>query len=255
MIFGSPLNDENGLFKFRANPNGIVYTVEVDSDIGELISGKRAGVAVHQYLDPDAPEKAAEMSTPSRQVAPTDLAVSLDGTIGQLKNNTDVAIVPSKMPITPNLKINNGLVRKANAVIKQYGPAVDQMLDSAPQARNTFNQLFTTYINKKIVAGDLHDLLPNFLEYVNSRPMTDSMRAKIDNHFQQNMEGLKGAFEIWAAIYALKMPVVGQLDKAAESSPVKGYLQNGKQSQEGFVSHGLKFIDRMGFSRQNLAGR
>jgi hypothetical protein len=85
--------------------------------------------------------------------------------------------------------------------------------------------------------------------------MTDSMRAKIDNHFQQNMEGLKGAFEIWAAIYALKMPVVGQLDKAAESSPVKGYLQNGKQSPEGFVSHGLKFIDRMGFSRQNLAGR
>jgi hypothetical protein len=51
------------------------------------------------------------------------------------------------------------------------------------------------------------------------------------------------------------MNVVKQLDQAAEHSPVKGYLQDGTQTQEGFVSQGLKLVDRMGFSRQNLAGR
>ncbi len=241
LLFSAPLQEQDGLYKFKANPNGIAYTVEADSDVGEFLTGKTAGIVVHQYLAPEAYS--------------TDDATPLDGTIGNLKNNSDVAIVPAKMPITPKLKLNNSLVKRATGTIQKYGDAVDQLMSTAPQARSSFNQLFTTYINKKIVAGDLTDLLPGFLEYVNSRPMTDSMRAKIDNHLQQNMEGVKGAFEIWAAIYALKMSVVEQLNKAAESSPVKGYLQDGTQTQEGFVSHGLKFVDRMGFSRQNLAGR
>lgn len=241
LLFSAPLQEQNGLYKFRANPNGIAYTVEADSDVGKFLAGKTAGIVVHQYLSPDAYS--------------TDDATPLNGGIGKLKNNSDIAIVPAKMPITPKLKLNNNLYKRANAAIQKYGDAVDQLMSTAPQARNTFNQLFTTYVNKKIVSGDLNDLLPGFLEYVNSRPMTDAMRAKIDNHLQQNMEGVKGAFEIWAAIYALKMSVVEQLNKAAESSPVKGYLQDGTQTQEGFVSHGLKFVDRMGFSRQNLAGR
>jgi hypothetical protein len=241
LLFSAPLQEQDGLYKFRANPNGITYTVETNSDVGKFLTGKTAGIVVHQYLAPEA--------------FTTDDAVPLDGGIGQLKNNSDVAIVPAKMPITPNIKLNNSLVKKATGTIQKYGDAVDQLMSTAPQARNTFNQLFTTYINKKIVAGDLSDLLPGFLEYINTRPMTGAMKAKIDNHLQQNMDGLKGAFEIWAALYTLKMSVVEQLNKAAESSPVKGYLQNGTQTQEGFVSHGLKFVDRMGFSRQNLAGR
>jgi len=242
LLFSQPLKaGPDGLYKFKANPNGITYTVDADSEVGKELTDKTAGIVVHQYINPNA--------------ASTDEAMPLDGTIGNLKNNSDVAIVPAKMPITPKLKIDNALVKNANAKIKQYGPAVDQMMDTAPQARNTFNQLFTTFINKRIVQGDLNDLLPGFMEYVTSRPMTDSMRSKIAAHFEQNQEGLKGAFEIWAAIYALKMSIVDQLNKAAEASPVKGYLQDGTQTQEGFVSHGLKFVDRMGFSRQNLAGR
>jgi hypothetical protein len=179
----------------------------------------------------------------------------LDGTIGKLQNNSNIAIVPAKMPITPKLKLNSAAAKKASAVIQKYGQAVDQLMSTAPQARNTFNGLFTTYINKRIVQGNLNDLLQGFYEYVASRPMTDSMRAKIDNHLEQNAAGVQGAFEIWVALYNLKMSIVDQLNKAAESSPVKGYLDDGTQTQEGFVSHGLKFVDRMGFSRQNLAGR
>jgi hypothetical protein len=159
------------------------------------------------------------------------------------------------MPITPKLKISSTLLKKAQATIQKYGQAVEQLMTTAPQARNTFNQLFTTYINKRIVAGDLNELLNGFMEYVNSRPMTDKMREKINQHLAANKAGLVGAFSIWVAIYNLKMNIVDQLNKAAMTAPVKGYLQDGTQTQEGFVSHGLKFVDRMGFSRQNLAGR
>jgi len=241
LLFSKPLADSNGLYTFKANPNGITYTVDITSDTGKLMKGKTAGIAVHQYIAPEAPN--------------TDSAVPLNGTIGQLKNNSDVAIIPSKMPITPSLKLDQKLLTKTKQDISKYGQAVDQLMNSAPQARNTFNQLFTVYINKRIVGGNLNDLLSGFMEFVASRPMTDKMKAKIDEHLQTNTEGLIGAFTIWMDIYNLKMNVVEQLNKAAEASPVKGYLQDGTQTQEGFVSNGLKFVDRMGFSRQNLAGR
>jgi len=241
LLFKQPLQEQNGLYTFKANPNGITYTVDADSELGNFFKGKTSGIVVHQYIEPNA--------------LTTDQAVPLDGTIGNLKNNSDVAILPAKMPITPNLKIDTALLKKAKSEITKYGQAVEKLMSTAPQARNTFNQLFTVYINKKIVSGDLNNLLDGFMEFFNSRPMTDSMRNKITQHLQENKAGLVGAFSIWIAIYNLKMSIVTQLNKAAETAPVKGYLQDGTQTQEGFVSHGLKFVDRMGFSRQNLAAR
>lgn len=241
LLFSQPLQDQNGMYKFRANPNGITYTVDSNSEVGQLFKGKQAGIVVHQFIPPGA--------------ATTDEATPLDGTIGSLKNNSNVAIVPAKMPNTPKLSLDNNLVKKAQSAIAKYGQSVDQLLNTAPQAAATFRGLFTTYINKKIVAGDLNDLVDGFMEYFNSRPMTDAMKTKLTQHLEQNKEGLIGAFTIWAALYQLKMSIVDQLNKAAEASPVKGYLQDGTQTQEGFVSNGLKFVDRMGFSRQNLAGR
>lgn len=241
LLFSKPLQDEKGVFKFRANPNGIAYTVDTDSDVGKLLAGKVAGIAVHQFIPADA--------------ASTDEATSLNGSIGNLQNNGDVAIVPSKMPITPNLTMPKQLANAARRELNQYGPAISDLMNTAPQARNTFNQLFTTYINKKIVSGNLSNLLKDFMQYVEARPMTEKMKAKILEHLNVNKEGLLGAFKVWVAIYNLKMAVVKQLDQAAENSPVKGYLQDGTQTQEGFVSQGLKLVDRMGFSRQNLAGR
>jgi hypothetical protein len=183
------------------------------------------------------------------------MAKALNGTIGNLKNNSDVAIIPSKMPLQPVIKLDTKLVNNLKSSISQYGNQIQQLMNTAPQARNTFNQLFTTYINRKIVNGDLNDLIEDFMEYFETRPMTDSMKKKLAQHLNANKEGLLGIFKVWVDIYNLKMNVVEQLNKAAEQSPVKGYLQSGQQSQEGFVSQGLKFVDRMGFSRQNLSGQ
>lgn len=241
LLFSAPLAAHNGLYAFRANPNGISYTVDVNSPFGKLLANKVAGIAVHQHFEPGSPD--------------TDHATTLNGTIGQLMNTSNVAIVPTAMPITPKLKLSAAVLNKTNAVIQKYGQAVDALFNTAPQARTSFSALFTVYINKKIVAGDLQNLLGDFMTFFNSRPMTDSMRAKLTKHFEEHKEGLVGAFAIWITVYNLKTAVVTQLDTASKTSPVKGYLQSGAETQEGFVANGLKFVDRMGFSRQNLAGR
>jgi hypothetical protein len=241
LLFSNPLQNDNGLYKFKANPNGITYTVDVNSDVGKLLTSKQAGIAVHQYIDPSAPT--------------TDQAVPLNGTIGQLRNDSNVAIVPSKMPLTPKLTLSQAQVARCQQAIQKYGPAVDKMLSTAPQARSGFVGLFTVYINRKVVSRNLTGLMKDFMAFFNTRPMTESMKAKLTEHFRQNREGLAGAFVIWSEIYKLKMSVVKQLDKASKASPVKGYLQDGSETHEGFVAYGLKFVDRMGFSAQNLAAR
>lgn len=240
-LFSNPLKEQDGYYAFKANPNGIAYKVDVDSELGHLLAGKQAGIAVHQFIPANATS--------------TDEAETLNGTIGNLKNDSTVAIVPSKMPITPKLKINQTLKRTAENEINKHGDAVRLLMDSAPQAKNAFVSLFTTYINKKIVSGDLSNLYNDFIEYVENRPMTDSMRGKITRHFQAHKDGVIGAFKIWIALYNLKNSVVEQLDQAAKNSPVKGYLDDGTETQEGFVANGLKFVNRMGFSRQNLAAK
>lgn len=257
LLFSQPLQEKNGIYAFKANPNGITYKVNAESDLGKLMAGKQAGIAVHQFLEPNA--------------MTTDDATSLNGTIGQLQNNSNIAIVPSAMPITPKMKIDTSLVKGTQNAIKRYGELVDQFMDNAPQARNTFNQLFTVFINKRIVQGNLDDLAQGFMDFAKDRSMTEPMRKKllgyttldpktnkevlVPGYLQQNTEAIKGAFTIWAEIYKLKMSIVAQLNQAAKESPVKGYLDDGTETHEGFVSNGLKFVDRMGFSRQNLASR
>jgi len=242
LLFSQPLQaQKDGLYHFKANPNGIAYTVDPDSEIGKELTGKQAAIVVHQFIPASA--------------MTTDEATPLNGTIGNLKNNSNVAIVPAKMPIAPKLKVDSTLVKNANQAISKYAKSVDQLMNTAPQAANTFQSLFTTYINKKIVSKNLNDLVDGFYEYFKSRPMTDSMRNKLTQHLEANQEGVVGAFTIWVELYKLKMAIVEQLNKAAESAPVQGYLQDGTRTQEGFVSQGLKFVDRMGFSAQNLAGQ
>ena len=218
------------------------------------MTNKVAGIAVHQYIKPDA--------------GSTDEATSLNGTIGQLKNSSNVAIIPSKMPIQSKLKYSEAQKNKAEQLVNQYGQAVDQLLVAPAGCKSFLNSnLFTSFINQKVRQGNFNNLLKDFMAFASSKQITDNVRAKIfgytdpntkkkvPGHFEINKQGLIGAFMIWSSIYNLKMPVVKQLDKLSKSSPVKGYLEDGTQTQEGYVAHGFKFVDRMGFSRQNLLGR
>lgn len=242
LLFSQPLQEKNGLYTFRANPGGITYTVDADSTVGKLMTNKVAGIAVHQFIPAEA--------------VSTDQAQSLEGSIGKLKNTSNVAIVPSAMPITPKLTLNTTQVKRCQTAIQKYGPSVDRMLQAPAGTKSVFNSnLFTVYINKKIVSGNLNNLMKDFMEYLGTRPMSEAMKAKIFPHVEANQAGIAGAFLIWSEIYKLKMTIVQQLDKASKTGPVKGYLQDGTQTQEGYVAYGFKFVDRMGFSRQNLAAR
>ena len=70
------------------------------------------------------------------------------------------------MPITPKIKMPTKLKSQAETAIAQHGDDVRILMNSAPQARNAFNSLFTVFINKKIVSKDLSNLYNDFIQFV-----------------------------------------------------------------------------------------
>lgn len=266
VLFKQPLEvQSDGMYHFQANPNGIKYTVDASSDIGQkYFKGKQAGIAVHQFLNVDAPDT-DESSTKQ----------SLEGTIGKLRQGKTLSILPAAMPQTPDLTLDTTLVDKAYNSVRSYGSDLDAFMKNSPQTEKTIPvmDLFLMYINYKIAQEkNLNNLTSGFFDFVKNRAeegklskvnarallgYTDPETGKpVAGYLQQNQEKIKHIFQIWIDIYNLKMNLVEQLDKAAESSPVQGYLFTGAKSQEGFVSQGLKFVRRLGgFGGQNLGAR
>lgn len=248
LLFHDVLQDDNGVYKFRPNPNGILYQVQVDSDIGKLLTNKVSGVAVHRWLNPDA------LNTEDNPTWLSDL--------GNLKNVSNVALLPVTMPVTPKITLNRDLKSRAEGT-KSSEQQIYDFINSAPQSAATFANNFTVYINSKIVSGNLKNMYTDFIPWMTQRldgmvasgKLKQAKRDELLNYLKKNSGLVKQLFKNWIDVYNYKMDIVKQIDQAAKASPIKGYLQSGQESQEGFVYGGLKFVDRMGFSAQNLAAR
>lgn len=248
LMFDEPLEDDGGVYKFRPNPNGILYKVGVDSDLGRYLTGKVAGIAVHRWLPPDA--------------AGTEDQVTWLSDLGNLKPAGNVAILPVSMPVTPKIKLDKGLRSSAESA-KAGEQAVYDFISGGPQSASTFANNFTVYLNNRIVSGNMKNLYNGFLVWMKERldsqlaakKLSPKMHAALTDYIKSNKPIVQQLFKNWIDVYNYKMDIVRQIEKAAKESPIKGYLQSGQESQEGFVYGGLKFIDRQGFSAQNLAAK
>lgn len=248
LMFHDVLQDDGGVYKFRPNPNGILYQVQTDSDLGKYLAGKVAGVAVHRWLDP------ASQSTEDGVTWLSDL--------GNLKPQGNVALLPVSMPVTPSIQLNKNLQARAESA-KSSEQTIYDFISGAPQTASAFANIFTVYLNAKIVSGNMKNLYSDFWPWVKARfdkqaserKISPKMYAALTDYLKSNAATVKQLFKNWIDVYNYKMDVVKQINKAAAASPIKGYLQTGQESQEGFVYGGLKFVDRQGFSAQNLAAR
>lgn len=267
VLFTQPLQvQRDGMYRFQANPKGITYTVEADSPVGKkYFQGKQAGIVVHQFLDVNA-ENTDDSETKH----------SLNGTTGGMKEGKNLSILPAAMPQTPDIELDKQLYATAKSSIASNGPGMDNFFKDAPKTKSRSGEegeapvvgLLTMYINEKVRQRNLKNLTAGFIPFVEkraqmgrlSKQMASALLGSVDpqtnkripGYLETHIDGLKDVFQVWTDIYNFKMSIVPQLDKAAETAPVQGYLQDGTRSQEGFVSNGVKFINRLGFSAQNL---
>lgn len=251
LMFSSPLQEVDGTYTFRPNPNGIEYKVDANSDFAKKykLGSAQAGVAVHRWLPPEANT--------------TEDQVTWLSDLGNLKQQGNVAILPVSMPVKPNISIDKSLRSKAYSATNAESEIYDFIAGSPYGNPATFANHFTVYLNSRIASKNLSGIASGFYPWFEQRLNKQLAEKKIGQtrynevlqYIKENKAVITQLFKNWIDVYNYKMSIVKQLDKAAQQSPVKGYLQTGKESQEGFVFGGLKFVDRLGFSAQNLAGR
>lgn len=247
MLFGAPLQPQQIgdklQYVFKANPRGLTYNIDANSDLGKILQGKTVGIAVHQFIPADS--------------TTAENAVSLDGTLGKLSPKGNVAIIPAKLPITPQLKLSAKQINFAKSVINKNAAAVDNFFATLPISQNTWiGSLIGPFINQDIIKNNnFNNLTKRSYQFVLAKAPSNKMRTTLEPWLQQQQQGLAGMWAMWAAIFNLKNALIPQLEQAAQTSPVKGYLDTGVESQEGYVSSGVKFVDRTGFSAQIHAKR
>lgn len=299
MLFGDKLVPQGDLLVFKANPTGLTYKVDVNSDVGQMMLGKLAGIAVHQFIPVDAHEKANQANQQAAEqgekgkYAATDFAESLNGSLGKLKvpANSKVAIVPSKMPITPTLDKNNWELysKKVANDASQLAQSIDAFVALGDikglnaSYNNEFHAWLESYINSEIrnikpdmgpedkesILSKVGAAFPTYvtgrIAKINEKPLKlpkaieerQRNQAVLLNHIKTNNKGMINTYRMWYELYKLKMMIYGQINTTAKDLPVKGFIDpnSEEESQEGFVAHGVKYVDRAGFSAANLGGQ
>jgi len=243
-------------YQFQANPEGLMYEVPVNSDWGDYIGNKVAGIAIHRVLPPDA--KNTE-----------DRVTWLSG-LGKLRRRGNVALLPVRMPITPTVGVNKQLQAAAVATLNDE-QAINQFILSAPESASAFANRFTVYvndlINRRVLKAETLDT--NFDKSYKLRLDNQLTGGKISrkkyealiNYYEQNREIISKIWKNWIAVYRYKLSLLPDLNTAVQQSPLQGYLKplrpNEKpiSSQEGFVIGGIKIVDRLKFSAQNAQAR
>lgn len=252
LMWTGKLEPQDGFYRFQ--PNEVVYSIPVTATSEKTIGNARAGVAVHQHFENLADKTARTWNGQGLADVPGGAAILRPsfGNRFQLR--------------PPNLQA-------ARSAIKQYGSAVDELLDSLPASTRARIQ---TYFNQRITGGttlSLHNWLKGngvsakqYRELVTGTPdeqgrysaATNNVPGKLFTLAGDNTvvpsEAYTGLLTIWDAVYQAKLAMAQQLE-----SQVRGLEQRtrGQAEGEGFVintPHGLvKLVNRGVFSAANRA--
>jgi hypothetical protein len=239
LLYAGQLQPMQGKYVFQ--PNLVEYRIATNSPLGKIIAGSVGGIVVHQYFD------------------------SVGGQPAQWNGN-GLANVPGGMAIISptagnkfTLKTPVQQERAADAAVKKYGTAVDELLGSVPQStrdriKTYFNKFITRQTNEPLhtwLAANVSKVQYNALagdDYTGKLFAQDPAGEIVES------PGYVGLKAIWNSIYAFKQHLAKQL--ASQVQGIEEYV-NGQPAGEGFVfptASGLvKIVDREVFSAANFA--
>ena len=216
-----------GAYVFR--PNFIEYKIPATSNLGQQIGNSEVGVAIHTKIaDPMSPAEP----------------------LGDVK----LRPVPGLLLITPNVKEiqnvkpNAKLVAELKQLLREKGPAIDQLfspIDLRSHGITDLPALCKRYINSRITTN-FDNLLPGFGDWLKAN-VTPRKFNNIVEYLQSprsNIDGISAAFTAFLGLHDLKSDLLQQLDRQ-------------QPGQEGWVlatpAGRAKLVNRFGFSAGNRA--
>jgi len=220
----------NGAYVIK--PNIVQYEVNPKSEIGQRIGASKTGVVVHQYIG--------------------DMYQSTEEAIDTMQG-TEVFVIP---PVTVQepVKINTAPIDKMAAFAKKHSAGFAELFNpSNLKGMSDFPNMLYSYINNKVDTG-LDNLGSDFLEWLNTKKLTDRKRENVTNYVQENQESLNALWKVVSGVMKMKDALVQKFD--SQASNVKQSI-NGQSGGEGYVINYngelVKLVPRHTFSAANRA--
>lgn len=232
---------------YEFGPLKIKYKIPANTQLGKQIGSSRAGIVIHSMFE-----------------TRDDQEPSAIDNINELNLNTvpGLVVIPHELNIVNKLELPTQLVSKLNSAITVAAPLIDKLFDGTIKS---LPALMKSYLAWKAGKGN-SDFAVSPTEFVTwldgpASKATDSMRKKVKEHIDQNIDGYHAIWQLIQSLNAVKLYIKQQLDKSAESTLAAEFSTKahpelqGKGGHEGFVAdteHGkIKLVNRSEFMRKH----
>ncbi|CAB4129162.1 hypothetical protein UFOVP112_260 [uncultured Caudovirales phage] len=230
LLWSQPLKPKGNMFVFK--PNVVEYHIPVKSDLGKQIVGRIGGIVVHQYFADDG----AQPQQWNGQ------GLKLDGTVAVLTPSAGI-----KFKLDDPVQLH----KAATNAVSQYGQVTESFLTGLDGVAKAAIQ---KYMNHRITGQTNQELVDWLATNVSKVQYKKLLGEEGHGYLAQNINGVKGLFAIWNALYAFKENLAQQLEQQVQG--IEQYV-NGQKEGEGFVFNtpqGLvKLVQRGSFSRALFA--
>lgn len=225
LMFTGPLQPVQGKFIFK--PVTVEYHVPVNSELGKLITGRRALIVVHEF----------------------------NGSMWNgkgLESNSEVAIISPTLGIKFRLRSPARQLSQVKSMLSKYSNQLDIFLGGISKVGK---EALLKYCVHTAIGKTKSPLAEWLRTNVSGKQYELLIGADNNGYLIENNQMLQVTFNLWRAIAALKDNLAQQLEQQ-----VQGFEQyvNGNPQGEGFVvqtSSGLiKLVQRAGFSAAHFAG-
>lgn len=240
LLYAGKPRAQRGMYLFK--PNTVTYGIPAKSAIGQQVAQSVGGIAVHTSVDPTGVNKPLQ-------------------DISGLKQGP-ILYVGSAMPIQLNIKAPAAAVRQATNTIQKNSAAVTTFLAQLESIKGkALVAAMHTFINSRISAGNLQNLIPGFYEYLYTKLSPAAQQRLLGANkdgwlYTQGAKGITGIFQIWVTVYNLKMAIKHQIDAHMAEFPIQASIDS-TIGHEGYVTGAgtekIKLVDRLAFSRANFA--
>lgn len=227
---GTPAKQDN---KFVFTPNTVTYSVDSNTDLGKQIASSKAGVAIHTYKkDP------ADSGSPFSDV-------------DQLGKGQVLFLGP-KMTETPSVDVPEAKLGQIASTVNSNKQAIDQFFapDTLRQLQlSDLPALMKQFANFKVREGNFNNMANSFAQWAQTK-VSKPKAERLTKYVNENMKVVELIFKVFNAIAVIKTQIVRALDK--QGGGISATI-DGESGHEGYVAGGLKYVDRLRFSKSNFA--
>jgi len=227
---GTPNKKDNS---YQFTPNTVTYSVGADTDLGKQIGNSKAGIAVHTF-----------------KTGPEDSGQPFHA-VDKLPTGPILFVGP-KMKDTPKLDVPDAKLDQIANKVKQNQRAIDNFFMPATLQQlqlSNLPALMKQYANFKVREGNFNNMGNSFLNWAVTK-VSKPKAQRLTQYVTENIKVVELIFNIFNAVAVIKTQVVRALDQ--QGGGITASI-DGESGHEGYVAGGLKYVDRLRFSKSNFA--